>query len=424
MAFMIAAMIFLKSRIVRNQLRSIAEGAVPSEIDLTDDEQISNLRRTLSQNESFTWSIVLNRIDRLLALWLGSKDISRVASWAQAESERDTTASDSTYSNARVLIWAIPILGFIGTVLGLGAAVSGFSSFLSDESAGLAQIKGAIGDVTAGLGTAFDTTLLALILSVFLMFPLAAVQRKEEDLFVEVDNYLDDTLTSRLPSAEQQPIVIENLEDSIEAAFRRYIPDPDRYDEVFTRSIDRAAASVEERFSGLTQNYEATLRDLTGRLSESLVSVGNSMEEALRNAVTDLRDQDEQLVNIRKEIAREEGNRLKAMFEEVQEVAMRTSSDYQKTAAELQARTQEGLEKTLSAAKDISARMDEVGKLASSIEELLRIEQAVAQGLESLAATDDFRQTLSDIRSHLASTDAFCDRLSKPRVITLEEEVV
>ena len=81
------------------------------------------------------------------------------------------------------------------------------------------------------------------------MFPLASVQRKEETLFVEIDNYLDDSLTSRLPSAEQQPIVIENLEDSIEAAFRRYIPDPDRYDEVFTRSIEKASELVEERFS-------------------------------------------------------------------------------------------------------------------------------------------------------------------------------
>jgi hypothetical protein len=316
-------------------------------------------------------------------------------------------------------------MGFIGTVLGLGAAVSGFSDFLSGEGgAEIGAIKEAIGQVTTGLGTAFDTTLLALILSVVLMFPLAAMQRKEETLFVEIDNYLDDTLTSRLPSAEQQAIVIENLEDSIEAAFRRYIPDPDRYEEVFTRSIDRAASSVEERFSGLTQNYEATLRDLTGSLSESLVSVGDSMEQALRNAVTDLREQDEQIVNTRRQIAESEGNRLKAMFEEVQEAAMRSSADYQKTASEMQERTQEGLTKTLSAAQDISNRMDEVGKLAASIENLLRIEQAVEQALQGLAATDEFRQTLADIRKHLATTDAFCDRIDQPRVITLEEELV
>jgi uncharacterized phage infection (PIP) family protein YhgE len=322
-----------------------------------------------------------------------------------------------------VLIWAIPILGFIGTVLGLGAAVSGFSEFLAG-AADLSTIKEAIGGVTAGLGTAFDTTLLALILSVFLMFPLASVQRKEENLFVEVDNYLDDTLTSRLPSAEQQPIVIENLEDSIEAAFRRYIPDPDRYDEVFTRSIEKAAASVEERFSGLTQNYEATLKDLTGRLSESLLSVGNSMQEALKQAVGDLREQDEQLMASRKQIAQEETERLKTMLHDVQDAAIKASSEYRKSAEELQTKTQEGVDKSLRAAQEISSRMDEVGKLAASIEELLRIEEAVQQGLQTLTATEEFRETMATIRSHLATTDAFCDRLSQPRVITLEEEIV
>lgn len=93
------------------------------------------------------------------------------------------------------------------------------------------------------------TTLLALMLSVVLMFPLAAIQRREENLFVEVDNYVDDELISRVPTPENQPIVIEHLEDTIEAAFRRYIPDPDRYEEVFTRSIEKAAGVVEERFA-------------------------------------------------------------------------------------------------------------------------------------------------------------------------------
>lgn len=423
MAFMVATTVFLKTRIVRTQLRSIADGPVPSDIDLTDDEQISNLRRELTSQPAFSWSIILNRIDRLLALWLGSKDIGRVASWAGSESDRDASASDSSYSNARVLIWAIPILGFIGTVLGLGSSVSSFSEFLSG-AADLSTIKVAIGSVTAGLGTAFDTTLLALILSVFLMFPLASVQRKEETLFVEVDNYLDDTLISRLPSAEQQPIVIENLEDSIEAAFRRYIPDPDRYDEVFTRSIEKAASSVEERFSGLTQNYEVTLKELTGRLSESLTSVGESMQDALRQAMDDMRDQDQLLMTSRKQIAQDETDRMKLLLQEVQDAAFKASSEYQKSSEALQAKTQESLDKTLSAAQGISSRMDEVGKLAASIEDLLRIQQAVEQGLQGLAASNEFSQTLVDIRNHLAATDAFCDRLSKPRIITFEEEIV
>ncbi len=119
---------------------------------------------------AYTWSILLNRMDRMLALWLGNKDVARIATWANAESERDSSSSDSSCAVARVLIWAIPILGFIGTVMGLGGAVAGFSDFLAG-AAGLEAIKDAIGTVTLGLGMAFDTTLLALVLSVILMFP-------------------------------------------------------------------------------------------------------------------------------------------------------------------------------------------------------------------------------------------------------------
>ena len=185
-----------------------------------------------------------------------------------------------------------------------------------------------------------------------------------------------------------------------------------------------AASAVEERFSGLTQNYEATLKDLTGRLSESLTNVGQSMESAMRQTITDMREQDEHLVSSRRQIAQEETDRLKTLLQEVQDAAFKASAEYQKNAEAIQAKAQESVEQTLSTADRIAARMQEVGKLAANIEGLLHVQQAVEQSLQGLASSADFQQTLSEIRNHLAATDAFCDRLSRPRVILLEEEVI
>jgi hypothetical protein len=423
MFFMCATLIYQKSRIIRNQMRIVYEEPIGPDLNLTDDEQISGMRAQIRKRAEIAWSIVLNRIDRLMALWLSSKDVGRVSSWLGAESGRDTSAADSSYANARVLIWAIPIMGFIGTVLGLGRALAGFSDFLA-SSAELSEIKAAIQGVTSGLGVAFDTTLLALILTTFLMFPLTAIQRKEELFFVEIDNFLEDSIISHLPSAEQQPIVIENLEDSIEAAFRRYIPDPDRYDEVFTRSIERAATTVEERFSGLAQNYEATLRDLTGRLSVSLEAVGESIRGSLKEIMGDIRQQEETMISSRKQVVMEETERLRSVLAEVQATGLKAAAEYQQSAQAFQATTRESSEKSLAAARDLAARMSEVASMAANIEQLLQIEQAVQKGLEGVAASDDFRKTLGDLRTHLAATDAFCDRMSKPRIITLEEEPV
>ena len=66
--------------------------------------------------------------------------------------------------------------------------------------------------------------------------------------------------------------------------------------------------------------------------------------------------------------------------------------------------------------------MLEITRLAQGIQDLLKIGQAVEKSMEGIAGGEDFRATLQDLRQHLATTDAFCSRLSKPRVITLREE--
>ena len=422
MAFMVLALVILKSRIVKGQLTLVAEAPVDLDVDLSDDDAIAEIRREVRSHDAYTWSILLNRIDRMLALWLGTKDVGRVARWAGSESERDASSSDSSYAIARVLIWAIPILGFIGTVVGLGGAVSGFSDFLAG-GAGLAEIQEAIGDVTQGLGMAFDTTLLALILSVILMFPLSVIQRREENLFVEIDNYLDDMLLSRFPEQEDRPIRIENLEDAIESSFRRYIPDPDRYEEVFTNAISRAGATVEERFGTLARSYESTLNGLTARISSSMTTVGESLEQSMRKIAEEMRDEQTAFLERRQAIAADELDQVKAMGAELRAATEGVAQQYADSAAALQKATEESAQTTLGAANQLSDRMAEVTNLASSIQDLLKVQETVERSLAGISASAELRQTLDAIRSHLEATDAVYQRLSKPRVITLREEV-
>ena len=114
--------------------------------------------------------------------------------------ERDENAIESGYTMLRVFIWAIPILGFIGTVLGIGASVGGFSEAVSSAS-DLDVMKDSIGVVPSGLGVAFDTTLLALVTSVLIMFPTSSLQKAEEDYLARVDEYCQRRLVSRLESS-------------------------------------------------------------------------------------------------------------------------------------------------------------------------------------------------------------------------------
>jgi len=422
MSFMVVALMILKSRIVKNQLRVVASNPIPLDIDLSDDEQLHNLRDSLVKREEFSWSIILNRLDRAIALWLSTKDVGRVSGWASAESARDSSSSDSSYSLCRVLIWAIPILGFIGTVMGLAVAVSGFG--VLGGSAEIGAIKQAIGQVTTGLGVAFDTTLLALFLTVLLMFPLSFIQRNEENLFVELDNYLDDMFLARLPSPEQQPIVIENLEDSIEAAFRRYIPDPDRYDEVFTRAIEKAGTSIQERFDSLTKNYEVTMKEVTGQLAGNLSGVSDNLRKSIVTSMEDLQKQDSTMLAARKQIAEEENKQFTTMLSGVSQSAQGVVESYRKAASEMQSASDASMTKSAQAAQQLAAKMDEVTQLAAGIKDLLNIEKSIEKSMAGISSSEDFRKTLEDLRKHVNSTTDFCNRLSKPRVITLREESV
>lgn len=105
--------------------------------------------------------------------------------------ESEATRFDSELSSMRFVTWAIPAIGFIGTVRGIG---------LSLQSANIAM-QGDASAVTAGLGVAFNSTLVALVLSIFLMLVMHELQRLQERLVLDCENYLDEELISRMQPA-------------------------------------------------------------------------------------------------------------------------------------------------------------------------------------------------------------------------------
>ena len=90
------------------------------------------------------------------------------------------------YIIPRYLNWAIPILGFIGTVLGISLAADGIQNIINSGD-NLGQLSGSLGQAIAPLGIAFDTTLIALSLSVFLMLMQTSLQRWEDNLLLDYE---------------------------------------------------------------------------------------------------------------------------------------------------------------------------------------------------------------------------------------------
>jgi biopolymer transport protein ExbB/TolQ len=104
--------------------------------------------------------------------------------------ESENNRLDAELAILRFSVWVTPALGFVGTVRGIGLALQG---------AELA-VKGDTSAVTSGLGISFNSTLVALTLSIFLMYILHEIQLAQERLVLDAENYADEELISRLHS--------------------------------------------------------------------------------------------------------------------------------------------------------------------------------------------------------------------------------
>jgi biopolymer transport protein ExbB/TolQ len=104
--------------------------------------------------------------------------------------ESEHNRLDAELSILRFAVWVAPALGFIGTVRGIGIALEGAD----------VAVRGDTTAVTEGLALAFNSTLVALSLSIVLMYVLHEIQLTQERLTLDVENYAEEQLVSRLHS--------------------------------------------------------------------------------------------------------------------------------------------------------------------------------------------------------------------------------
>lgn len=142
-------------------------------------------------------SFLVNRVVRGIEHFRVRKSAAETVTMMESQSEIDANNVAGSYTILKVFIWALPILGFIGTVMGVSAAVASLAGSLSGGG-NMDAMKSALQDVFGGLGTAFDTTLLALIMSMLVKIPASALQKSEEDIITRVDEYCNENLLRRL----------------------------------------------------------------------------------------------------------------------------------------------------------------------------------------------------------------------------------
>lgn len=141
--------------------------------------------------------ILFNRIVIALSNLRNLGRVTDVDDILRAQADHDFSAMETSYSMLNGFVWAIPVLGFIGTVQGLSGAIGGFGAVLG-TGADLSQLKDSLMEVTAGLSVAFETTFQGLVAALVLQLLLAATKKAEEEFLDECTEYCVRHIVGRL----------------------------------------------------------------------------------------------------------------------------------------------------------------------------------------------------------------------------------
>lgn len=128
-----------------------------------------------------------------LRRFLITQDVQNTSDAIESGVEALAVKQEAENSMIRYLIWAIPSIGFIGTVRGIGQALSQADQALAGDIAGM----------TESLGIAFNSTLVALLISIVLMFMLHQLQRLQDNLVVSTQDYCEAFLLNRIGSVNR-----------------------------------------------------------------------------------------------------------------------------------------------------------------------------------------------------------------------------
>lgn len=191
--------LFVKWRKLTFQRRALAIELVPAgnNFALSRETAIDVLRRLQAAVDDPKRFVLFNRIERALLNLRNVGNLSDVSEMLRAQAENDESHMDSSYGILGGIVWVIPILGFIGTVTGLSGAIGGFGAVLNTNTEA-ASLRESLTPVTANLGVAFDTTLVALLLAMALQMLMTLLRKKEESFLDECRDYAHIMVISRL----------------------------------------------------------------------------------------------------------------------------------------------------------------------------------------------------------------------------------
>ncbi len=329
--------------------------------------EVAQLQRSLSAaggRVQSTW--IGRRIANLLNFVASRKSAGELDDYMRTLSDNDAMAVDSSYALLRFMIWAMPILGFLGTVLGITDAISGINP---------EQMEKDPGAISNGLTKAFDATALALSLTLVSMFLNSLLEKLEQGLLERVDHYVDSELAHRfvrvqtegadsgasMPALQQLSVWTA----SMEKAEQRWMQTGPQQQEKLAAALQQAVETALTRFGQRIVETEKKLIERQNAVLEGLSKLATALKES--------------------------------------------GHDHQHALARL--------------TDAIGLSVEMIAKVQSSEAELVHLQESLSQNLALLANSATFEQAVESLTAaiHLLTTRVHPAQQGTPRIVPMEK---
>jgi biopolymer transport protein ExbB/TolQ len=357
----------------------------------------------------------------------------------QQLAESDDESIHTGYSLARTFVWALPVLGLIGTVIGISTAVGGFAQFLGGSIDDVNIIKQNLVNVTGGLSFAFLITLEGLLTSLIVMLAASSLQTRERELYAGVQEDVADQLVPALQRVAPESFKTQSKQAPDWGGLREALAEHASANAgQFNNAIDRMLTGLGERQRELVAEFKkagesvvAKSRDAEqGQLTTALAGWMTALTEkhgewvaSLKNIGDDLktraRDADDSLWRNAQERARVVASELSAALQRAgAEVAAGSSRHNQDFLVKLEAAFQKFSTDQASFASESARRQQDADRAYSSnmaqqqvlIQKFSEQAEIIRGAVSAVSALGDTTQRIlqcqQDLRQALSQLDA------------------
>lgn len=341
--------------------------------------------------------------------------------------DNDLLRMQGSYASVRIIVWAIPILGFLGTVIGITLAIANLSPEALEQS---------LPEVTAGLGVAFDTTALALGLSMVLMFAKFVVEKFETQLLARVDERINRELVGRFDRADwsNDPDVtaVRRIADTVLAACDRVV---ERQADVWRETIEAAHGRWADLTTSASELLEAALSDAvasslkqhSAEVNAGAAARAAELQNAVKSCTSSLQTQLERTSSAVSDSLDRVGTRVDATLSRLQtaltdavaghtrsltECEMEIAEENRRHFSEVQIALVEGAAAAVEQQEQLVKQGEVLLRVVDATGQIKQLESALNENLSALAGSQNFEQTVTSLA---AAVQLLSAKLGQPR---------